>query len=106
MADAAIPAVPRDTSFTVWSTDKKIRKNHPEAVVAKPSLPDGVRAYNDVVYTTIKKTRFGDRDLHVDIFRPDDNKTYPALIMIHGGGWNFRGKEIQIPMGQQKTSRG
>ena len=58
MADAAIPAVPRDTSFTVWSTDKKIRKNHPEAVVAKPSLPDGVRAYNDVVYTTIKKDPF------------------------------------------------
>ncbi|WP_304646000.1 glycosyl hydrolase family 28 protein [uncultured Duncaniella sp.] len=106
MADAAIPAVPRDTSFTVWSTDKKIRKNHPEAVVAKPSLPDGVRAYNDVVYTTIKKTRFGDRDLHVDIFRPDDNKTYPALIMIHGGGWNSGDKSLQIPMAQQIALRG
>ena len=75
-------------------------------MVAKPSLPDGVRAYNDVVYTTIKKTRFGDRDLHVDIFRPDDNKTYPALIMIHGGGWNSGDKSLQIPMAQQIASRG
>ena len=67
---AKAPEVPRDTSFTVWSTDKKIRKNHPEAVVAKPSLPDGVRAYNDVVYTTIKKTRFGDRGSSCRYFSP------------------------------------
>lgn len=66
----------------------------------------GVKAYNDVVYTTIKKTKFGDRDLHVDIFRPDDDKTYPALIMIHGGGWNSGDKSLQVPMAQQIAARG
>ncbi len=106
-ASAAKPvAVPRDTSFTTYSTAIKVRKHHPEAVLALPELPAGVKAYNDVVYTTIKKTKYGDRDLHVDIFRPDDDKTYPALIMIHGGGWNSGDKSLQVPMAQQIAARG
>lgn len=36
-------SVPRDTSFTAYSTDKKIRKYHPEAVLAKPELPKGCK---------------------------------------------------------------
>lgn len=103
---AAVPESPRDTSFTAYSTNIKIRKKHPEAVLVKPELPAGVKAYENVVYTTIKKTRFGDRDLHVDIFRPDDDKTYPALIMIHGGGWNSGDKSLQVPMAQQIAARG
>ena len=103
---AAVPEIPRDTSFTAYSTNIKIRKKHPEAVLVKPELPAGVKAYENVVYTTIKKTRFGDRDLHVDIFRPDDDKTYPALIMIHGGGWNSGDKSLQVPMAQQIAARG
>ena len=103
---AAVPEIPRDTSFTAYSTNIKIRKKHPEAVLVKPELPAGVKAYENVVYTTIKKTRFGDRDLHVDIFRPDDDKTYPALIMIHGGGWNSGDKSLQVPLAQQIAARG
>lgn len=103
---AAVPEIPRDTSFTAYSTNIKVRKKHPEAVLVKPELPEGVKAYENVVYTTIKKTRFGDRDLHVDIFRPDDDKTYPALIMIHGGGWNSGDKSLQVPMAQQIAARG
>lgn len=106
MAEAANPVIPRDTSFTTYSTDMKIRKHHPEAVLAKPELPAGVKEYRDVVYTTLKGTCFGDRDLHVDIFRPDDDKTYPAMIMIHGGGWNSGDKSLQVPMAQQIAARG
>ena len=88
LSSAKVPEIPRDTSFTTYSTDRKIRKYHPEATLAQPALPAGVREYRDVVYSTLPKTPYGRRDLHVDIFRPDDDKTYPALLMIHGGGWN------------------
>ncbi len=98
--------VPRDTSFTTYSTNIKVRKKHPEAVLAKPFLPEGVKEYRDVVYSTVRKTRFGDRDLHVDIFRPDDKRTYPALIMIHGGGWNSGDKSLQVPMAQRIAAKG
>lgn len=103
---AAVPEIPRDTSFTTHSTAMKVRKHHPEAVLALPELPEGVRAYENEVYTTIKKTKYGDRDLHADVFRPDDDKVYPALIMIHGGGWNSGDKSLQVPMAQQIAARG
>ncbi len=104
--DVLVKPIPRDTSFTTYSTEKKIRKYHPEAVLAKPILPQGVKEYRDVVYTTIKKSPFGDRDLHVDIFRPDNGEVYPALIMIHGGGWNSGDKSLQVPMAQQIAAKG
>lgn len=103
---AVVREIPRDTSFTTYSTDKKIRKYHPEAVLAKPELPKGVKAYENEVYTTIKGTKYGNRQLHADVFRPDDDKTYPALIMIHGGGWNSGDKSLQVPMAQQIAARG
>lgn len=31
--------------------------------------------------------KFGDREVHLDWFRPDDEKTYPGIVLIHGGGW-------------------
>lgn len=100
------PEIPRDTSFTAYSTNKKIRKYHPEAVLALPELPVGVREYRDVVYSTLPKTPYGRRDLHVDIFRPDDEKVYPALLMIHGGGWNSGDKSLQVSMAQQIAKSG
>lgn len=98
--------IPRDTSFTVYSTAIKVRKKHPEAVLAQPKLPEGIKAYENVVYTTIHKTPYGDRDLHVDIFRPDDGQVYPALLMVHGGGWNSGDKSLQVPMAQQIAAKG
>lgn len=100
------PEIPRDTSFTAYSTNIKIRKKHPEATLVQPSLPQGVKEYRDVVYTTYPKTKYGKRDMHVDIFRPDDDKVYPALLMIHGGGWNSGDKSLQVPMAQQIAAQG
>ena len=79
------PTVPRDTSFTVWSTALKIRKKHPEATVLPATLPEGVSAQENVVYSHLPSTPFGPRDLHVDIYRPESSDVLPAVIMIHGG---------------------
>lgn len=98
--------VPRDTSFTTHSTYVKVIKHHPEVTLALPDQMDGLRAYRDVVYTTHRNSPYGDRDMHVDIFRPDDDNTYPALIMIHGGGWNSGAKSLQVPMAQRIAAKG
>ena len=104
--EAKVTDVPRDTSFTVWSTNKKVIKKHPEARVLLPELPQGIRAYENVVYTHFNKTPFGPRDLHVDIFRPDNDSVYPAVIMIHGGGWNSGDRSLQVPMAQRIAKAG
>lgn len=106
VAVCGIPAGPRDTSFTANATAKKVRKKHPEAVLALPSPTDGVREYHDVVYATLPHTAYGSRDLHADIFRPNDDLSYPALIMIHGGGWNSGDKSLQAPMAHRIAAQG
>ena len=105
-ASAKVTDVPRDTSFTVWSTDVKVRKKHPEVRLMRPLLSPGVKAYKNVVYTHLDETPFGPRDLHVDVFRPDNDSIYPALIMVHGGGWNSGDRSLQMPMAQRIARAG
>lgn len=105
-AYAETPTVPRDTSFTAWSTYMKVRKNNPDVELMLPELPAGVKAIENVTYTHFDDTPFGPRDLHVDIFRPDNDSIYPALIMIHGGGWNSGDRSLQVPMAQQIAKAG
>ncbi|MEN3323200.1 alpha/beta hydrolase [Mariniflexile soesokkakense] len=98
--------IPRDTSFNVKSDYKKNIKYFPYIKPAKDSLPKTVNEQRDVVYTTLKNTPYGDRDLYVDVFYPKKSGKYPALIMVHGGGWRAGNKSLQIPMAQKLAERG
>lgn len=100
------PEVPRDTSFTAWSTYVKVRKKHPEVALLHDSTPAGVRELRGVCYTTIKGSPYGKRLLRADVFRPDNDTIYPALIMVHGGGWSSGNKQLQIPMAQRIAAHG
>ena len=97
---------PRDTSFTPYQAWIKIKKEFPQAQIVKPILPDGVLAENDIVYATLPETPFGKRDLHLDLFRPKKSGKYPALLLIHGGGWRSGNKSMQVPMAQQIAAKG
>ena len=45
--------------------------------------PPKVTTENDVVYT-----RAGDTDLKIDLARPaEGDGPFPAVLVIHGGGW-------------------
>lgn len=98
--------VPRDTSFTIHSTAVKTARKHPELKVAVPPVPAGISCREDVVYTTIRGTEFGDRKLLADVYRPDDGRVYPAVVMVHGGGWNSGDKSLQRRLAQQLAARG
>lgn len=98
--------IPKDTSFNVISDYKKNIKYFPYIKPAKDSLPNTINEQRDVVYTTLKNTPYGDRDLHVDVFYPKKFGKYPALIMVHGGGWRAGDKSLQIPMAQKLAARG
>lgn len=106
MPATAADTVPRDTSFTVWSTAVKVRKKHPGQQVLKPELPKGVTAREEMVYCHFDDTPFGARDLHADVYRPEGAELLPAVIMIHGGGWNSGDKTLQRPMAQRLAARG
>ena len=97
---------PRDTSFTPYQAWIKIKKEFPEAIIVKPQLPEGVIAENNIIYTTLSETPYGKRELHLDLFRPKKSGKYPALLLIHGGGWRSGNKTMQVPMAQQISTKG
>ncbi|MCM1520645.1 MAG: alpha/beta hydrolase [Lachnoclostridium sp.] len=104
---AADLSIPRDTSFTRYSSWMKIKKKYPYARLVADTLPTGVSMTRDVVYTTIKDTPWGIRDLHVDIFRPDSAKSpLPAVLFVHGGGWNSGDKSLQHGLASAVAAHG
>jgi pectin methylesterase-like acyl-CoA thioesterase/acetyl esterase/lipase len=101
-----INGIPRDTSFTLNSAYNHNKGNFPFIQPVYPSLPEGVIAKEGLVYATLPDSPFGKRELHVNLYRPDDKEIYPALIMVHGGGWNSGDLTMQVPMAQQIASKG
>jgi acetyl esterase/lipase len=52
-------------------------------------LPDGVQVRKDLVYASP-----GGRDLRLDLYLPDHAADpRPAVLLIHGGGWMWGGKD-------------
>ncbi|MFT3682119.1 MAG: alpha/beta hydrolase [Ferruginibacter sp.] len=105
-AFAQVVSIPRDTSYNVNAVHRQIRRDFPFAVPAKDSVPAGVKAERNIVYTTLPATAYGDRQLHLDVFSPVKKGKYPAIIMVHGGGWRSGTKEMQVPMAEMLAARG
>lgn len=99
-------AIPRDTTYSVPIVFRQIQREFPFAVPAKDSIPCGIREDRDIVYATLPDTPYGKRRLHLDLFSPEIKGIYPAVIMIHGGGWRSGRKELQVPLAQQISARG
>lgn len=97
-----IDGIPRDTSFTLHSAYIKEKKKRPFIEKVESLLPPDVKEYKNIVYST----PYEGRELLLNIYRPDNNKKYPALIMIYGGGWSSGSLSLQIPMAEQIAKAG
>ncbi|MFZ5939810.1 MAG: alpha/beta hydrolase fold domain-containing protein [Bacteroidota bacterium] len=95
-------AFPRDTSFTVWSTARKIAKAYPQAVPVGEFTTLPITGYRDLVYC-----QTGKRELHLDLFLPEKPEgELPVVVCIHGGGWASGNKSHLVPLAQQLAARG
>lgn len=73
------PANAKDRVFPV--AEKPVLEDRfPQAPI---SFPDGVKAWRDVVYTTVD----GFRPQVVDVYVPSSKGPHPLVLYIHGGGW-------------------
>lgn len=97
-----IDGVVRDTSFSTRGTYRQQVRRFPFVAVAEPILSQGVKAIEGLVYSKPSRKR----ELHLNIYRPDDDKSYPALLMIHGGGWNSGDMTMEIPMAMRIAAQG
>lgn len=94
--------MPRDTSFTVHGTYVKEAKYRPYIQIAQPEYSDNIEWYEGVTYS---QPTLG-RELKLNVYRPKDDKEYPALLMVHGGGWASGDLSLQIPMAQKIAEKG
>lgn len=98
--------IPRDTSFTLYQAWSKLRKEFPMAEMVKPVVPEEIQAVRNVVYATLENTPYGKRELHLDLFMPKGKGPFPALLMIHGGGWRSGSRQMEEPMALRIASAG
>lgn len=101
--EVVIDGIARDTSFTLHSAYIKAQKQFPfiEKVIADKN-PLHIKTVEGVVYSQ----PHSDRNLHVNIYRPNNDLKYPVLLMVHGGGWNSGDLTMQVPMAQKIAEQG
>lgn len=98
--------IPRDTSFTVYQAYQKEKKKLPYIEIIPMELQPGTVAFEDITYSVIPDSPYGNRELQLNLYRPDNNEKYPALLMVHGGGWNSGDRSLQIPLAQHIATYG
>ena len=90
-----------DTSYTVHSAYTKYKKKYPEIEIVKPKAFENVIEQRDIEFKDIKY-----RKLHLDAFYYDSKTLKPAVILVHGGGWNSGNKSLMEPLAQYIASKG
>ncbi|TKC00499.1 alpha/beta hydrolase [Pedobacter cryophilus] len=95
--------IPRDTSFTLQSTFIKEKKKFPFITIADSLLSKNLLLKGNLVYKKI-----GDRALHLDIIYPKKKikNGYPAVILIHGGGWRSGDRSQTIAIAKKIAESG
>ena len=93
---------PRDTSYTLHSAYQKYVKRHPFIEVIKAETPEGIAKKEEVVYRQLEN-----RKLKLDVYYPAQKKEkYPAVLLVHGGGWRTGSPSLLEPLAQQLAAAG
>lgn len=90
--------IPRDTSYTVLQSFKKLQKKYPDISPATTDLPPAIIVNRDVIYSSFSTIKYGVRSLTLDVFQPKTGRNHPAIIMVHGGGWRSGNKSMEAAM--------
>ena len=77
----------RNRNGTPRSERVESRAGRSAATIRDSRLPKGTTIDRDLVYTKI-----GDRELRLDLFRPDVSSATPLVVWVHGGGWKTGSK--------------
>ncbi|WP_456867983.1 alpha/beta hydrolase fold domain-containing protein [Galbibacter sp. BG1] len=88
--------------YTIETTYEKLKKYYPEISPISEDKSSEIISIENVIYKTTKE-----KDLTADVFIPNKKKeNYPAVLLIHGGGWISGSKENQKVMAQKLAENG
>lgn len=101
-----IDGTPRDTSYTIYSAYQKLHKTYPSVSFVDETLPEGIIKKENIIYKTVRRLHGAQRDLKLSVFRPKDTQNYPAVMIIHGGGWSSGSREMMTAFAQNLSLKG
>ena len=89
--------------YSIESTYEKLKKKYPFITPIKPIVSNKIKSKENIVYLKIGKTQ-----LKADVYIPqsDHKKTFPTVLLIHGGAWNSGSKENERVMAQHLALNG
>ncbi|MEH6405879.1 MAG: pectinesterase family protein [Leeuwenhoekiella sp.] len=89
--------------YTIATTYEKLSKDYPFITPISPLKSDDFIAEEDVVYRTVNGI-----DLKADVYYPkaEANSNFPAVLLVHGGGWVAGSKENERVMAQHLAQNG
>lgn len=92
-----------DTSYNTMKDYRLNVKRYPFIRIVPDSITSDVKEARNLVYCKI-----GNRDLHIDAFRPTKKqmKATPAILIVHGGGWRSGNRTQHIPLAQHLAALG
>lgn len=85
--------IPRDTSYTVESTELKLKKDYPFIEPVKIASSGIKREVVDYVH-------YANRTLKMELFVSGESreKLMPGIVLVHGGGWRSGSPNLMHPM--------
>jgi acetyl esterase/lipase len=92
---------PRPSPFSRASVVAQLGPSHPGVTLPSDELPRGVRADEELVYDASSGEA-----LALDVYRPAGPGLYPAVIVVHGGGWERGDRRMERPFAKQLAARG
>ena len=98
------PTGGRDTSFTVQGSYQREKKSHPDITLADSTLPPGVHIAKSIPYSSPAPGR----TLVLDVYTPpvSAKKLFPAVLLVHGGGWRSGDRSQNNTLAGQLAARG
>lgn len=77
------PSLPKGyTIFSVTAAEKGIIQKYPFIYRPSAKVPEDIEFQKGLVYA-----KYGNREMHVDLFKPKRKGKFPAVIVVHGGAW-------------------
>ena len=90
-------------TYSIETTYEKLKKEYPFISPVEPLNSDRISSNENVIYKNTEE-----RELQVDIYFPkaETDEKFPAVLLIHGGGWLTGSKENERVMAQNLANNG
>jgi acetyl esterase/lipase len=79
----------------------ELSAKYPNVTLPADTLPPGVTAREDLVYAEPDGQR-----LALDLYAPAAGAPHPAVIVVHGGGWEHGDRAMERPFAKRLAAAG